>query len=97
MDAIDHLRRAKTALQGSGEPRNRLSAAAEEFWRATFYFDSWPEQLREAASAVIPLVLSGGSIKETAQRIDDGAVDEVLRRLCEFCNLGIACLTADES
>jgi hypothetical protein len=82
------LRAARAAMDDDGtgkDGRERLRAAAHEFWRALDFIDSWPLQLREEADAITDTLLARGLVDRTIDGMDDAQIREASRQLVAFC------------
>jgi hypothetical protein len=76
---------AQQALEnGSGAPRSRLAAAAPLLWKAMYYEETWPEDLRTRAAQLARRLLAGGPIERTVQNLAPAEVDSLLSDLSRF-------------
>jgi len=84
---IEHLREAREALYGpQGTARDRLLAAAQQFWTAAFHVESWPETLRTRAESLSAKIFRHGKIEESVSRMGDKTAAEVSQELLGLCD-----------
>ncbi len=89
LDGMEYLRRARAILgedgtQLDGTARARVLEAADRFWSALFYDDTWPPSLREHAQQVGRMLLQRGTIRQTLETMDDAQLNEVQTALRAF-------------
>jgi len=73
------------------QERERLKVAAQMFWRAMFYEQTWPEPLRVHAADLVVALFAQGPIDRTIAAMDDNQVRQTLQRLGVFCAEFLRC------
>jgi len=83
---------AHDALSSPGpQERERLKVAAQMFWRAMFYEQTWPEPLRVHAADLVLALFAHGPIDRTIAAMDDNQVRQTVQRLDGFCAEFLRC------
>jgi hypothetical protein len=65
-------------------PRRRLEHAAAMFWKAMFYEQNWPPDLRSRSAAIVSRLFADGPIQRTIERMNEDTVGELLIELQQF-------------
>lgn len=84
---VEHLRVARQELADRGHGiRERLSAAARQFWLAVLQAESWPAGLRERAEALSARVCPSGRVDQAVVRMGDRTAAEISREMLGLCD-----------
>ena len=85
MKGLEHVSALGDALgRASLSPRERLQEAAQLFWQAMFYEQTWPESARGQAAALVSRLFFRGPIYRTVSLMDDEAIGQTLIDLRRF-------------
>ena len=84
-EGIEHLRDAAELLAVKDEKlRERLKLAGEEFWRATYHYDDWPDDFQRHADRIIERILARGTVKETIPQMGQEEATETASSILQF-------------
>jgi hypothetical protein len=92
LDQFHRINQAAEILNGaSGTPQERLVRGFKAFYRAIIVSEDWPAHLWDQYNGICELVLAGGTLQKTANRMDLKTAGECAKRVAtEMTDLAAA-------
>jgi hypothetical protein len=92
LDQFTRITQAAEIMNGaSGTPQERLVRGFKAFYRAIIVSEDWPAHLWDQYNSICELVLAGGTLQKTADRMDLKTASECAERVAtEMIDLAAA-------
>jgi hypothetical protein len=82
LDQCHRIIQAAEIVNGvSGTPQERLVRGFKAFYRATIVSGDWPGHLWDQYNGICEVVLAGGTLQKTADRMDLNSANECVKRV----------------
>ena len=92
LDQFNRITQAAGILNGTvGTPQERLVRGFKAFYRAIIVSEDWPAHLWDQYNGICELVLAGGTLQKTADRMDLKTAGQCVRRVAmDMTDLAVA-------